>query len=80
MFTINLYILKNMLPKIVIKNFVQACGEDVAKMMQSCQPDWLEKKRVLFSLDEEREKERENIEKQIKILEECLAEINQMKT
>ena len=30
MFTINLYTLKNMLPKIVLHNFVQACGRDVA--------------------------------------------------
>jgi len=49
-------------------------------MMQSCQPGWLLKKRALFSLDEEREKEREHIEKQIKILEECQAEINHLKT
>lgn len=30
MFTINLYTLKNMLPKIVIHNFVYACGNEVA--------------------------------------------------
>jgi len=49
-------------------------------MMQSRQLDWLSKLKALFSLDEKKEKERVNIENQIKIMEECLAEIKHLNT